>query len=418
MNPKAFQNREIISPDSRLIVFAIVSLLSLTAAFAIFALSPPKGWGYLLLGVVAALQLSVTLAVLLVRRGAAAQFPSLDGEDLDEEAESKLAALSDAGEFFGASLRPDDLFRLIASRLSEIVPYTTCVLYAADDESGTLRLKFAAGENANHFTDAAGSLSGSLATKAFRQGLPETDPDLEIERSVHSAEALRGSLSGAAFPLSVDGEPIGCLVLYSAVRNFFGGAVLENSEAAASRIAPLVASSFSFKQSIDNALTDPVTSLPNERGFFLVLESQVAESLRFRETRPLTVLAVDIAGFSEFNDERGHAAGNLLLSHVASGVKSQLRQMDVLTRSSGDEFLAILPTANESVAEEIVARIKRHFETLPFVQGSDGERRVSLNFGTATFWRDGETATALLSCARTRKQELKVGDGKLLFFPR
>jgi diguanylate cyclase (GGDEF)-like protein len=398
---------------------SIVSLATVVGALALSLAEIPIAWKGAVAVCIAAAYGAYTLGAVLRRRATPAAVPAPEEEGaFGGDVELKLAALSDAGDFFGASLRPDDLFRLISSRLSEIVPYSTCALYIADRETGSLKVRFAAGENARHFSHEAGVLSGSLAAKCFESGSVETDNTLESERSAQPADALKGLSSAAAAPLEVEGRRLGALVAYSTEADSFDEVIRRRLEAAAERVAPLVLSSFSFKESIDNALTDPVTGLPNERGFFLVLESQVAESHRFRDTRPLSVLALDVDGFSEFNERFGHSAGNLLLGHVASVTKAQLRQMDVLTRSSGDEFLVILPTANETVSEDVLGRLRRAFDADPFRGPSGEEFAVVLNSGTATFWRDGETAVALLGVARARKQEGKTRDGKLLFFPR
>lgn len=335
----------------------------------------------------------------------------------DSDVDIKLAALSDANEFFGASLRPDDLFRLLASRLREIVPFDACVLYVIAAEAGVLRVRCAAGDNARNFSD-AGVVGSCLASRAVEKRSVLRDARLETERSAHSPETLEGFASAMASPLWVDGAAFGAMVLYSRVEDGFGGDDGPRFAAAAERIAPLVSSSFSFEKSIDNALTDPVTSLPNERGFFLVLESRIAESHRFRDAKALAVLAMDINGFSDFNESFGHAMGNRLLAHVACAAKSQLRQMDVITRSAGDEFLAILPTASGQVTAEIVERLRKAFEERPFEMDHGTVFQIRLNFGSANVGADGETAQSLLRMARTRKQENKSKEGKVLFFPR
>lgn len=108
-------------------------------------------------------------------------------------------------------------------------------------------------------------------------------------------------------------------------------------------------------------MTDVTTDLPNERAFYLILENQIAEAQRKREDRPLTILAIDIKNFDEVNQKFGHAAGDRILNFVAHGIKDNLRQMDFLARSIGDEFLAILPTATKEVSHEVIARIQTGF---------------------------------------------------------
>lgn len=409
-----------VSRDKGLVTLTASSVAMILLTFAVAGSDLPAAYKYGTL--VPAALVYIALAALSFRLGSAGAerlgVPLPATSEAVSETDAKLASLSDANEFFGASLRPDDLFRLITSRLAEIVPFATCVLYMREPMDGPLNLKCVAGDGAAGFAAEMGTVDRSLASRAAASGGIEKDPELEIERAALGGEALKGLASAVAAPLALDGVVYGAMVLYSGRPDDFDAAQVKNFEAAAERISPLIASSFAFERSVNNALTDFVTSLPNERGFFLVLESQIAESHRFRDVRPLTVLAMDVSGFGDFNAAHGHSTGNRLLAHVAAVVKAQLRQMDVLTRSAGDEFLVILPTANEVVSDDIAGRIRRAVKAAPFASHDEGEFELSLNFGSATFWRDGETAQALLQVARLRKQESKSQDGKVLFFPR
>lgn len=335
----------------------------------------------------------------------------------NEEIEGKLLALEEANEFFGASLKFSDMFRLVASRIEEIVPFASCVLYLrGEDNKNVLQIKNAVGENAKKFLDFKSGTNKGLAIRAFLSGKTETDIGLSFEKRIFPPDILEKFQTAAAVPLANRGETFGVLVLY-------GGAFRENAEtlltAVGERVAPLFAGSFAFEQSVSNALTDSLTNLPNERGFFLVLENKVAEAHRYRDERPLTVLAMDVRDFAEINHKYGHAAGDRILAFASATIKKQLRQMDVLTRSSGDEFLAILPTANEKISAEVTERIRRAFISSPFRISENETINLALNFGTATFWRDGETAAELLKTALLRKGQDKSAErSKVIWFPK
>jgi diguanylate cyclase (GGDEF)-like protein len=171
---------------------------------------------------------------------------------------------------------------------------------------------------------------------------------------------------------------------------------------------------------LTNALTDALTSLPNERAFFLVLENQIAEAQRFFEQRPLTILAIDIRSFAEHNRRFGHATGDRLLLFAADKIKSQLRQMDFLARSTGDEFIAVLPTASIETAREVIERVEKAFVASPFEISDEEKIHLQLSFGAAMFGRDGETANELLRRASLRKRQAKSQDkeNKILWFPK
>jgi GGDEF domain-containing protein len=73
--------------------------------------------------------------------------------------------------------------------------------------------------------------------------------------------------------------------------------------------------------------------------------------------------------------------------------------MDFLARSANDEFLVVLPTATEETADEIVSRINDVFNQLTYKIDETQQFYIRLNFGSATFWRDGESAKQLMQHA-------------------
>lgn len=335
------------------------------------------------------------------------------------EIESKLLALEEANQFFGASLKPADMFRLIASRINDIIPYTACAFYLADEKKENLQVKYVVGDSLKKLIGIEIKSRANLPGKTFQSGKPQIDERLASEKNDGFAEPFKNLNSAIAIPLFSGENCFGVLALYGEKKTFNQDS-LRLLEAVGNRVAPLFLSSRSLETSLTNALTDALTNLPNERAFFLVLENQIAESQRFREQRPLTILAIDIRNFGEHNRRFGHATGDRLLLFAADKIKSQLRQMDFLARSRDDEFLAVLPTASVEVAREVIERVEKAFILSSFEISGEEKIHLQLNFGAATFGRDGETANQLLQHAFLRKQQAKSQDkeNKILWFPK
>jgi diguanylate cyclase (GGDEF)-like protein len=339
--------------------------------------------------------------------------------NFDAEAENLLFALEEAGEFFGASLKPADMFRLVSSRIRELLPFEACVLMLAAENKTKLRIAFADGKNSQFLKNLEFDSAKGNAGKTFSSGETRVDESLSSEKEIVSEKILSDFRSAAAVPLFRGEEVFGVLQLYGGAESRFDKDALRLLEAIGERVAPLFVSSMAFQQSISNALTDSLTALPNERAFFLVLETQIAESTRFQLERPLSVLAIDLKNFTELNQRFGHAAGDRVLSFAGDIIKTQLRQMDFLARSSGDEFLVVLPTASEKVTVEITERIKKAFITRPFEIAAGEKIYLHLNFGAATFGKDGETAQQLLNTTLLRKQQGKSAEMQnVLWFPK
>lgn len=334
--------------------------------------------------------------------------------------EPTLQVLEEANEFFGAVLKPADMFRLAASRLKDVIPFAACAFYLVAENEEKLKIVYSAGENIKELAGTEFSAKKGLAGKIFQSRKPMLDQALAFDKNIFPSGALANFTSAIGIPLFRNDDIFGIFVLYGDGAEKFNENSLQIFEAVGSRIAPLFVSSQSFENSLNTALTDGLTNLPNERAFFLVLENQIAESLRFRDERSLTILVIDIQGFTDLNQKYGHSYGDRLLLFVSEKIKHQLRQMDFLARSFSDEFLVILPTASEEIAREVIGRIEKTFVTNPFEVSEMEKISLQLSFGYASFGKDGETANQLLNHAKLRKKQSKsvAAQSNVLWFPK
>ncbi len=118
------------------------------------------------------------------------------------------------------------------------------------------------------------------------------------------------------------------------------------------------------KRLLQDALTDPLTQLPNRRNGldFLASEWVFAQS----SGAPLACLMLDIDHFKRINDDYGHAAGDAVLRQLAAILKNCSRSVDLVFRYGGEEFTAILPHADLRAALQIGERIRAHVEQTEF----------------------------------------------------
>lgn len=405
------------------IILPAFSLLALTATFVVSVSTPAFETKLTIFLAIIFFYISFC-AVFYFRRKSKTNIVSAETQNSDSvfsiDVERQLLALEEASQFFGASLKPADMFRLVGSRINEMIPFAAGALFRTEEDASTLKAIGACGENARELANLETNSLKGLAGKTYLSRKIQTDENLLLEKNVIPAEALKNLETAIAVPLFRNAEAVfAVLILYGDAERRFDANSNVLLEAISERIAPLFLSSIAFEQSLSNALTDVLTNLPNERAFYLILENQMAESQRQREQRPLTILTVDAKNFSGLNQKFGHSTADAILLFAAEIIKEQLRKMDFLARSSSDEFLIVLPTASGNVTEEIIERIEKAFETNPFEIEGQEKIYLELNFGAATFWKDGETAQQLLQNARLRKQQAKSGaSSKVLWFPK
>lgn len=111
----------------------------------------------------------------------------------------------------------------------------------------------------------------------------------------------------------------------------------------------------SLRREKELARIDALTSVPNRRAFYEVLQRE-RHRLQ-RNARPLTIAYVDLDNFKEVNDNFGHKAGDSVLMTVASVMAGGLRKADVVARLGGDEFAILLPETNADAARQVMTKL-------------------------------------------------------------
>lgn len=115
----------------------------------------------------------------------------------------------------------------------------------------------------------------------------------------------------------------------------------------------------------------------------------------------LSVLMIDLDGFKQINDQRGHAEGDALLCEVPRVLRAELRDGDVLARYGGDEFCILLPNTTTESALAVAERLRQAIEEKGF--GADESAHVRLSVGVASSGdvagREGKPTDSLLTLA-------------------
>lgn len=135
------------------------------------------------------------------------------------------------------------------------------------------------------------------------------------------------------------------------------------------------------------AHTDPLTGLPNRRQFIAAAQTLIA--LSRRSGRPLVLIVCDIDAFKRVNDVHGHTVGDQAICYVADCLRRAVREIDVVARFGGDEFVLLLPDVSAAEALAAAERV-RQLVSGSWISCPNGERlRVTLSLGIAE-WATGD----------------------------
>lgn len=145
-----------------------------------------------------------------------------------------------------------------------------------------------------------------------------------------------------------------------------------------------------------SATTDSLTGLLNHRSFDERLNSEYKRIARHSE--PMSLIMTDIDNFKNINDTYGHLAGDIVLKKVANVLTKMIREIDIVARYGGDEFLILLLNTEEKQAIKMSERIRKAVEVMEFELDGKGIP-VTLSLGIATTPREGGMKDELIELA-------------------
>jgi len=143
---------------------------------------------------------------------------------------------------------------------------------------------------------------------------------------------------------------------------------------------------------------DPLTQLPNRRLFTDRLDQAI--KLADREKSKLAVLFFDLDHFKTINDSLGHSIGDQMLIEVGTRISQCMREIDSVSRLSGDEFAALITDISDigdviTVVSKIIEAIRNPFKIKNY------ELHVTISIGISVYPDDGKTYEILLQNADT-----------------
>ena len=142
-----------------------------------------------------------------------------------------------------------------------------------------------------------------------------------------------------------------------------------------------------YKQSISLAITDGLTGLYNRRYMDTHLENIVRECSE--NSRPISILMLDIDYFKSVNDTYGHNVGDEVIREFASRIVNSIRPSDLAVRYGGEEFVVILNGTDSANAKFAAERIRSDVANAPFiVSTADGVLSKTVSIGVSALRKD------------------------------
>lgn len=162
------------------------------------------------------------------------------------------------------------------------------------------------------------------------------------------------------------------------------------------------------------AITDSLTGLANRRYVMARAEEECARVTRLHEKGEgktgVGFIMADIDHFKHINDAHGHLAGDRVLREIAARIRRVTRRYDIVGRYGGEEFLVVLPQADEAETRSVAERVWQTMRESPFEVAGIAER-VTISVGCVCAMPGDEDLTTALKRADEALYRAK-GEGR------
>ncbi len=219
---------------------------------------------------------------------------------------------------------------------------------------------------------------------------------------------LAETRSELAVPMICRGRVVGVVDIQSPERYRFQADDIRRMNNITAFAAGALESALQQTELINMARRDRLTGLHNMTFFEERYPEEFERALRYEYS--FSLIMMDIDDFKMYNDAFGHPMGNVLLQKVTRAMGKALRDVDILVRYGGEEFICVLPLTDKQIAVEIAERIRTKVmeanEEIPNADSQPGGF-VSLSLGVATFPVDSREKDELVELADQRMYRAK-----------
>jgi len=176
----------------------------------------------------------------------------------------------------------------------------------------------------------------------------------------------------------------------------------------------------SFKRAEEESQTDALTGLMNRRGAINQMASLRASQDVSREA--ISLMVVDIDFFKEINDKWGHRVGDMVLKELGEVLRSSVREVDLVARWGGEEFLVVLPGVDVLAARKIAERVREAVASMYIcieapsgsTSASGAQMRITVSVGVTQLRENEEFQGAIERADRMMYRAKSLGRNRVV----
>lgn len=334
-------------------------------------------------------QVADSLAVAFYQNRLSAQIQQQSNELERVKLAASLRAVTDA---LHSTLKLEGVLDLLLQNLIEVVPYNSASVMLMKGERFHVITTRGHPDRESALEINLCEACDPLLAGITRSRAPLVISDTRTDRRYQGYAGTGYARSWLGVPLiSRDGNVIGVMTIDHHKPSVYSDYDAEIAFTFAGYAMTAIENATLFEKVNQLAITDELTGLYNRRYLFELGEREFNRARRFH--RPLSVIMLDIDHFKHFNDNFGHATGDDVLREVAARTLRNIRDIDLVGRYGGEEFLIFLPETGLDAAISVARRVHQSITHTP-VETLRGQREITISLGVIEL---SEEITGLVS---------------------
>ncbi len=348
-----------------------------------------------------------------------------NGRDLSLLLQTKdleLTIFNEIGKTITSTLQLKRVLSIIVNSMTNIIHSEAWSLFLMDEKTNNLVFEAGVGNKAaDRAKDVQLKMGQGIAEWVAKEAKPIITPD--VAKDLRFLKALEESPSFETksilcVPLMSKGKVLGVIELINKVGGDpFDKRDLDLLSTLADFAAIAIENARLYQKTEDLSITDDVTSVHNARYFYQILEREIKRVDRYQDRyhSVLSLLFMDLDHFKPVNDTYGHLTGSAVLREVAVLLKTNLREVDLVARYGGDEFVVILPETDTQTACKLATRLSILISNHCFLVEKGLQIRLCASFGVASYPSHAKTKEDLIRLADKSMYRAKASKKKKIF---